>query len=136
MFDQTLEGFRKATESSLQVQQDLLKQWAQHWLTPLPNFGASTEWARTIQKRWADLTLASLNSQRDHLEAIHKAGTQLIEQALRAPEAKSPEDYRRLVEDLWRKLLETFRAQSESQLREILNWATTSLEMAQAVPGQ
>jgi hypothetical protein len=131
MFDQSFETFRKATESSLQLQQDLFKYWVQQWMTPPSNMGASADWARTIQKRWIDLTLGSLGKQRETFESARKAGLELIEQTFRSTEAKSPEDYRRVSEELWRKLMEVIKTQSESQLREFLNWTTSSVNMAQ-----
>src|SRR3954468_22248354 len=105
MFDQSFETFRRATETSLQLQQDLFKYWVQQWLTPpsgMPsgmNIGASADWARNLQKRWMDLTLGSLNKQHESFEAVRKAGIEVIEQTFRSTEAKSPEDYRRVAEE-------------------------------------
>ena len=38
MFDRVLEGFRKASESTLQMQQDLFKSWTQQWLSAQPRW--------------------------------------------------------------------------------------------------
>lgn len=135
MLEQPFEGFRKASESSLQLQQELFKHWAQQWMATPPSVGASTEWARNFQKRWIELTLDSLNKHRESLEAAYRSGIQLIEQAFRVSEAKSSEDYRKIAEDLWKKLFDTFKAQSETQLRELLKWAESSFDMAQKSMG-
>lgn len=118
MFDQFFESFRKASESSLQAQQDLLKSWTQQW--PSTPFGsaASTEWS-DAQKRWLEGASEALNKHRSMLDATYKSGIEVIEHTFRFTEARSPEDYRRLVEELWRKLTDTFKAQSENQYREI-----------------
>jgi len=135
MLEQPFEGFRKASESSLQLQQELFKHWAQQWLSTPPNFGISAEWSRNFQKRWMDSTLELLNKHRESVETAYKSGIQLIEQAFRVSEAKSAEDYRKIAEDVWRKLFETFKTQSEAQLRDFLKWAESSLDMAQKATG-
>jgi hypothetical protein len=132
MFDQFFETFRKASESSLQMQQDLLKQWTQGWFTAPP--GAGPEWGRTFQKRYLELTVEMLNKHRESLDAAYKASIKLIEETFRLAEGKSPEDYRRTAEDLWRKLFDTFRAQYETQLQEFQKFASMSLDMGQRPP--
>jgi len=119
MFDQLFETFRKASESSLQAQQDIFKQWAQQWPTnPLASSGTSTDWA-DIQKRWLESTKEAVSKHRALVDSTYRSGIEVIEHAFKVSEAKSPEDYRRLVEELWRKLSDTFKAQSETQLRDI-----------------
>ena len=57
MFDQLFESFRKASESSLQAQQEMFKQWMQQWpVSPAAGTGASPEWANNLQKRWLEST--------------------------------------------------------------------------------
>ncbi len=131
MFDQMLEGFRKTSESSLQMQQDFFRQWAQQWLSTPGVAGGSTEWTRNIQKRWLDLSIEILNKHRESLDSSYRSGIQTIEQTLRVSDAKSPEDYRRTVEDLWRKSFETLKTQLEAQLREFQNLAEKSFAIVQ-----
>jgi hypothetical protein len=132
MFDQLLENFRKASESSMQMQQDVFRQWTQQWLSPPPNAsGVSAQWYRTLQKRWHELAIELLSKNRESLDAAWQAGIQVIDQSFRVTEAKSPEDTRRMVEDLWRKLFDTFKAQSETQFREFQQWSERSFEMVQ-----
>ena len=132
MFDQLFEDICKASESSLQMQQEMFKHWTERWfLGPLNGVEGSAEWRRTFQKRWSEFTIEMLNKHRESIESTYRTGIQLIEQAFRASEAKSPEDYRRTAEDLWRQLLQTFRNQSEAQLRHFEKWAEKSFEMSQ-----
>jgi hypothetical protein len=131
MIDQLIDSFRKASESSLQIQQDMFKQWSQQWPTSSPTAPwAPADWGNTFQKRSIDLTIESLNRHRESLESTYRSGIGLVEQALRVSEAKSPEDYRRMVEDLWRKLFSTFKEQSEAQFREFQKWAEKLFETA------
>ena len=124
MIDQIIENFRRASESSLQMQQEAFKQLSQQWsgLTP-GSAGSSTDWGSSVHKRSIDLTIESMNRNCESLEQMYRSGIGLVEQALRVSEAKSPEDYRRMVDELWRKLFTTFKEQSEVQLREFQRWA-------------
>jgi hypothetical protein len=132
MFDQLFENFRRASESSIQMQQDLFKHWTQQLTAGVPTAaGAPMEWNRGQQKRLLELALEMLNKHREALDSTYKAGIVVVEQALRVSEAKSSEEYRRLVEDLWRKVFETVRDQSEAQFREFQRWSEKSAEMAQ-----
>ena len=135
MFAQLFEGFRRASEASLQAQQDLFRQWVQQWPSmPASSPGTAGEWSEAVQKRWLDSAKDSLNKQRELLDTSYRAGIDVIEQSFRVGEAKSPEDYRRVVEDLWRKLSDTFKQQSESQFREFQGAAEKWFELARKAP--
>src|SRR6185436_4846461 len=130
MIDQIIENFRRASESSLQMQQEAFKQLAQQWSGLAPGApGASAEWSGNIHKRSIDLTIESMNRNCESLESMYRSGISVVEQALRVSEAKAPEDYRRMVDERWRKLFTTFKEQSEVQLREFRRWAETMFEM-------
>jgi hypothetical protein len=132
MFDRLFEGFRKASESTLQMQQDLFKSWTQQWLSLQPETsGMSAEWGRAFQKRWFEMALDTLKRHRESLDAMYKAGIQTIEQTSKSSGIQSPEDYRRMVEELWHKLFQAFKAQSESQFRDFQSWAEKSFEPVQ-----
>ena len=121
MFDQFFESFRKASESSLQAQQDLFKSWTQQWpSTPLTAAGLTSDWG-DAQKRWLEATAEALNKHRSLIDATYKSGIEIIEHSFRFTEARNPDEYRRLIEEIWRKLTDSFKAQSESQYREIQN---------------
>jgi hypothetical protein len=118
MFDQLFETFRKASESSLQAQQEMFKKWVQHWPASAPlGSGLSSDWGE-LQKRWKESASEALHKQRALLDSAYRSGIEVIEHSFRVAEAKSPEDYRRLVEELWRKVTDTFKAQSETQARD------------------
>jgi hypothetical protein len=127
MLDQLFETFRKTSESTLHMQQDMFKYWTQQWTSASGATGNTGEWSKNYQKQVVDL----LNKQREALDSAFKAGIQLIEQTFRASEAKSPDDYRRTMEDLWRALIDTFKTQTETQVREFQKWSEKSFDMAQ-----
>ena len=129
MFDLLFESFRKASESSMQVPMDIIKNLTQQ----LPSAsGAGMEWSKSFQKRWGELALESLKKHRESLDSTYRTSIQLIEQTLRVSDVKSSADYQKIVEELWRKLLDVFKQQSESQVRELQNWAAKSFEMQRA----
>jgi len=132
MFDQVFEGFRKASESSLQMQQELFRHFTQQFLSTQPNAaGMSADWSRNMQKRCLELGMEMLNRHRESIDGMYKSGIQMIEQTFRLSEIKSPDDYRRLVEDLWRKLFDTLKDQSESQFRDFQKWSERSAGIMQ-----
>jgi hypothetical protein len=120
MFDQVLDNVRKASESTMQMQQELLKKWMGQWpMTPLGDSGTAwAEQAQTFQKRWLDTVKEVMTKYHEKLEAQYKAGISAIDDAFRITEAKSPEDYRRLTEELWRKSFDTLKNSAETQIQE------------------
>jgi hypothetical protein len=129
MFDLLFESFRKASESSMQAPMDILKNLTQQ----MPGAsGAGMEWSKTFQKRWADLAIESLNKHRESMDSAYRSGIQLIEQTFRISDVKSSADYQRTVEELWQKLLDVLKEQSEAQVRDLQTWAAKSFEMQRA----
>jgi hypothetical protein len=132
MFDQMIDGVRKASESSLQMQQEMFKQWTRLFSGPAANAGAQgADFGKASQKRWLELCVEMLNRHREAIDGIYKSGIQLIEQSLQAGEAKSPDEYRRIVEDLWRKLFDLQKEQSESQFRDFQTFYEKSAALVQ-----
>ena len=133
MYDQLFEAYRKTSESWLQMQQDMFRTMMQQSLSTTPNAaGVATDWSRTFQKRWIDLALEILNRHRESLDAMYRSVIQMFEQTSRIADAKSSEEYRRVVEEMWRKWFETVKSQSETQFRDVQNWAGKSLEIVQS----
>jgi len=133
VLDQILESFQRATQSTVRLQNEIFKQWAQQWPTmPLNPAGASAEWYQTFYKNWLQLVSDPLNANKRHesLESLYDAGVRVIEEAFRVSEAKTPEDYRHMVEDLWRELFTIYREGTEGQLRDfekgIASWLETT----------
>ena len=122
MFDQVFDNFRKATETTLQAQQDLFRQWMTQWpMLPIAPTGSGTgmtEQARSFQKQWTDSVTALMNKHCESLDAQYRAGIRAIEDALRTTEAKSPEEFRKLTEELWQKSFEVLKQTIENQIRD------------------
>ena len=116
----------------MQMQQEMFKQWTRMFSGPGANAGApGTDFGRASQKRWLELCVEMLNRHREAVDGIYKSGIQLIEQSFQAGEAKSPDEYRRVVEDLWRKLFDLQKEQSESQFRDFQTFYEKSAALVQ-----
>ena len=130
MYDQMFDAYRKASESWLQAQQDMFKQGGQSWMSSPSNAaGGGPDWNRALQKRYLELAVEILNRQRESLDTIYRSAIHLMEQTSKISEAKSPEEFRGLVENAWREWFESIKSQSESQFRDAQTWAGKSLEL-------
>jgi hypothetical protein len=119
MFDQFMDGIRRASESSFQMQQEMFRQWTRLFTSmPAMPTGVGGDWGRASQKRWVDLGVEMMHKHREALDTTYKAGIEIIQQSFTVGEARSAEDYRRMMEDLWRKLFELQKQQAESQFRD------------------
>ncbi len=114
MFEQILDNYRKATEASLQIQQTMLRSWGQQWpptsgCRSRPTGRRSPEQFYKAQKEMAETISDMLNKHRETLDAQYRAGIETIEEAFRVGEAKDPEQFRRLTEELWRHSFECLK---------------------------
>ena len=129
MYDQVLDNFRKAAESTMQLQQELVKSWTQQWMQApampvVPSMmsgNAAASWAeqvRTFQKQWANAVSDMLTKHRETLDTQYRAGIRTIEDAFRLGDAKDPEQFSRLTTELWRQGFDCFRTIIEAQIRD------------------
>jgi hypothetical protein len=134
MFDVILENYRKATESTMKLQQDMLRSWTGQMFggqsfglpfagTPLSGTSlpgsAWLEHLSAAQKKWGETVTEMLNKHRESLDAQYRAGIKTIEDAFKVGEAKDPQQFRRLTEELWRQSFECLKTVAESQLRDV-----------------
>jgi hypothetical protein len=85
MFDQLVDGVRKASESSLNMQQEMFRQWSRAWMAGAPGgLEGVGDWNRAAQRRWVDLGIETLNKHRESLDAAYKSNIQFLEQTLKS----------------------------------------------------
>lgn len=125
MFDQILDTYRRAAESTAQFQQNMLKNWfQQQWpqMFSVPAFqppgAALVEQAHAMQKQFGETVTAMLEKHRESLDEQYRAGIQTIEDAFKLGQAKDPEHFRKLAEELWRHSFEALKGVTEDQSRE------------------
>jgi hypothetical protein len=116
MFDQAIKNLRKASEGTIQFQQDLFKKWVSLW-TPAPA-PAEAYSPAAIQKKWVEVVGELIKKHRETLEAQFSAGLKNIEEAFRLAEATDAEELRAKTIELWQKTFEGQRQVYEAQLRD------------------
>lgn len=116
--DQMFESFRRASVSSLQLQQEVWKQWTGQMPWTVNAAGGSVDSIQQLQKRWAEFASESLDRHRESLDALYKLAIQAFAQTSHLYESRSPEEYRHGIEEMRTKLFETIKTQSDAQVRE------------------
>jgi len=120
MFDQVFESLRKATESSVAMQQEMFKKWIALW-PGIPASAFPFGEPQKFQKKWVEMVGELLKQRNETLEAQFKTGLRNIEEAFHLAEAKDPEELRKKTVELWQKTFEYLRQASEAQLRDFQN---------------
>lgn len=125
MFDQILDTYRRAAESTLQFQQLMLRNWTtQQWPTmmgPMMPTNPGTAWleqVHVLHRKWGETVTSMLTKHREALDVQYKAGIKTIEESFKVGEARDPEQFRRLAEELWKHSFEALRTVTEEQMRE------------------
>jgi len=141
MFEQILDTYRKAAESTMKVQQEMLRSWTQQgsqtFALPTPGVVGAEE-VHTAQKKWTETITDMLNKHRESLDAQYRAGIRTIEDAFRVAEAKDPEQFRKLTEELLRHSFECLKTVAEAQMRDLQAAMQKGIETASkgAMPGK
>jgi hypothetical protein len=135
MLDQLLYQLREATDSMVQLQQELYRQWIQHWF---PRADATTPEALAApgrtgpspapQGQWADVLSDILNRNRENLDNAYRVGIRTIEDTFSVAEAKDPTQLLTMTEELWWQAFATLSTAAESQMRDLQAAAEKVLE--------
>ncbi len=152
MVDKILENYSKAVESTLKLQQEMLRNWTMQ-LSPfgtqvfeLPMTGTSTsasatpaasasatpaasatatpaaawlEQLSTAQRKCAEVVADMLKRHQETLDEEYRAGIRAIDDAFRVGEARNPEQFQRLGEELWRRNCEVLKTAVASQMHDV-----------------
>ena len=135
MTELPFETYRKLFESWLAAQQDVFRKITAQWPASDAAAGATGASAPStdVQKQTLELAVEVLSRHRESLDASYRSFIQSVEQIARVSDAKSPEQVRNLMEEIWRRWLETLKTQTESQLRDARAWADKSLNIARGL---
>src|SRR5262249_8354232 len=118
MFELVFDSLKKATEVSLQTQQEALRKWAGLWPGAPLAPGPFAEQTQKFQKKWAEFYEEVLKKQRGVLAAQFQAGLMYIEEGFRLAETKDPAELRAKTIELWQKVFETLHQTFEAQVRD------------------
>ena len=144
MVDKILENYSKAVESTLKLQQEMLRNWTMQWSTfgtqvfELPMTGTSTsasatpaasatetpaaawlEQLSTAQRKCVEAVADMLKRHQETLDEEYRAGIRAIDDAFRVGEAKNPEQFQRMSEELWRRNCEILKTAVASQVHDV-----------------
>ncbi len=119
MFDAVFESLRKATESTIQMQQEMFKQWASLWPSLPVAAPPAAEQAKNLQKKWSDIAADLVKKQHEVIETQFKAGLKNLEEGFRLAKSKDPEELRAKSVELWQKSFDCLRQAYESQARDL-----------------
>ena len=121
VYEQVLDSMRKATESSLKMQQDALQQWTALWpglpRVPTPQ-SVRKDNLLEFQRQWSNTVSDLAHKHRNTVDRQYQAALEALDEALRVGESSSPEEYRRRTDQFCRKALECMREASETQIKE------------------
>jgi hypothetical protein len=116
-FDEMFSMFRKAAESTLEVQQNLFRQLTAGW----PGFPkVQPPWADQFQQFCKDGAKTTAEFTRKNLEICeqqYKAGLELLEAAFQPGGAKDPAEHRQKMTELWQKSFECLKDLAETQMK-------------------
>jgi hypothetical protein len=134
MFEQVFDNLRRATEATVQMQQELFKKWVKFW-PGVP--GAPPAWGDEVQqfqKKWGEAVGEMFKRQRDFTQAQFQAGLENIEKAFCLGEAKSVEELRAKTTELWKACFESLRKAYEAQIHEFQAAAQKWVELTTPAP--
>jgi hypothetical protein len=115
MFEPMFDNLRKATEMTIQIQQEMLKKWT----TLLPNSPSPAGWSEQVQrmqKKWVEIIEETLKKQREVLESQCNAGLKGLESAFDLADIKDYSQLRGKTTELWQKSFDSLRQAFEGQL--------------------
>lgn len=119
VYEQVFDNMRKAAESGLKMQQDMLQQWGTQWPgVPAAPQAMWMEKMREFQRQWANTISDLARRHRETMDRQYQVALESLEEALRIGEAGNPEEYRQRMEHFCRRALECVREVSEVQLKE------------------
>src|SRR6516162_2511247 len=104
MFNQILETYQRATESTMLFQQMMLRKWTEQWPQAFglaPAKASLPDQVYSMQKL-GDTITEMLHKHRETLDDQYRAGIQAIKDAFRVAQAKDPQQFNKLTEELWR----------------------------------
>jgi hypothetical protein len=150
MMDNTiLDDYSRAFESMLRLQEVLLRNWSNQWslfrlevsgpcLTETQNpartglASSLSEQISSSQKKWSEAVSDVLRRHQETLDEQYRAGIRAIDDAFRMSEAKDPEQFRHLGEDLWRRNIDVLNTALASQMHDVQSIMHKLLEAATA----
>jgi len=126
-FDEVFECFRKATESTLQAQQDFFRQ---HFSAPPTPQAAIRERVQKYQKEWSKAAKEFHSKWQATWDRQYQAAMKTLEEAFALGDAKDPAELRQETEELWRKSFDTLKEVTQAQMKDFQEIVTQWIEFS------
>ena len=136
LFEEAYDNLRKTAESTVEMQQDMFRQWAKMWPGLEP---PEDDWMARIQqfqKDWASTVNEMTQKHQETLEGQYRAGIESLDEAFRAHVVGSadPEEMRDRSATLCRNALELMKDTSETQMKQFQEVMSKWIERCQTKP--
>jgi hypothetical protein len=118
VFEDAFENLRKAAEASIEMQQELFRQWGAGWPGFAQPQNAWVERAQKFQKEWAKTVKEVLSKHREILDEQYRLALESLDEAFRVAQSSDPQEYGKRCEALCKKSLEVMRNAGELQVKE------------------
>jgi hypothetical protein len=118
VFEDVLESLRKAAEANVEMQQEMFRQWSEHW----PGFpqmpGNWSDKLQRFQKEWARTAKDLVAKHREVFDKQYDLASESLEEAFRTAQSSDPQQFASRCQDACRKSLDIFREIGELQIKE------------------
>jgi hypothetical protein len=128
-FDQTFDCFRKATGSTLQMQQDFLRQCFTAWPTPPSPQTALNERVQKYHKESSKAAAEFIRKWQESWDRQYQSAMKALEEAFHVAEAKDADELRKKTEELWHKSFDTLKEVTEAQMKDFQEAVAKWIEM-------
>jgi hypothetical protein len=119
MFNQVCEDFRRATEATVQMQQEIFKTWLNSWPVAPARPTIYGEQMQQFQKKWAEAFGETLKRQQEVNGDHFKIGLENLEKTCKLVESKTPEELRAQTIDLWKKCVDDMQKVYQAQMQAV-----------------
>ena len=118
MFEQVFSSIQKATESTIQLQQEMFQKWADSVPSNVTGGASPTDAFADFRKKWEEASIEMLKRQKELVDQNYEAGVKCLEDVFDAAESKTPKEYQEKMTELYRQSFESLRQLSEAQMKE------------------
>jgi hypothetical protein len=118
VFEDAFENLRKTAETSVEMQQEMFRQWTSKFPGFPQSQNAWVERAQKFQKDWSKTVKELLTKHREVLDEEYRMAIDSLEEAFRVVQSTDPQDCAKRCELLCKKTLEVVREVGELQVKE------------------
>jgi hypothetical protein len=115
-FEQVFDSFRKTTEATVQMQQELFRQWTALW-PGFPKPQAWTEQFQSFQKEWSQALTELTRKYQEAWQRQYSASMESLEKAFQSAGTKDAGEFRQKMLELWQKSFDCLKDVAQNQMR-------------------